>query len=123
LRTVCAAIALSTLLGSGVASAHEAIPLSCAESIGKPISAPMAVLGPPRAVYRISETALGYVFETRETAYIGGEPYYTVNYLTGADRHHTPVQRVTRACTGVFVVRAPLDAIPMSQQIIVDVIR
>jgi hypothetical protein len=101
---------------------HETLAVSCAEYIGKPISARIAAFGPPRSVYRIDATQVGYVFESRDTAFIGGEPYYTVNYLVGADKHRTPIRPVTTACRGLFVTRAPSDATPVSERIIVDVI-
>ncbi|WP_157934187.1 hypothetical protein [Microvirga ossetica] len=102
---------------------HETLALSCSDYIGKPISTRIAVLGPPRNVYRIDPMQVGYVFESRETTFIGGEPYYTVNYLVGADKHRTPIRPVTTTCTGVvFVTRAPSNATPISQRIIVDVI-
>ena len=50
----------------------------------------------------------GYVFKTKSTAYVGGEPYYTVNYLTGADKHHTPVRKIARVCHGTYVVHGPV---------------
>ena len=62
---------------------HETLALSCSDYIGKPISTRIAALGPPRNVYRIDPMQVGYVFESRETTFIGGEPYYTVNYLAG----------------------------------------
>jgi hypothetical protein len=102
--------------------AHEAIEVSCSEYIGKPISSRIAAFGPPNSVYRISATQVGYVFKTKETAYVGGEPYYTVNYLTGADKHRTPVRKISRVCQGVYVVHAPSDALPASERIIVDVL-
>lgn len=95
--------------------------VSCADFIGRPIAERIAALGPPRAVYRISPTEVGYVFETQETAYVGGEPYYTVNYLVGADRHRRPIHPVTTTCRG-FVVSAPSGATPVSQRLIVDVL-
>jgi hypothetical protein len=95
--------------------------MSCSDHIGKPISSRIAAYGPPTSVYRINSSQIGYVFKTRTTTYVGGEPYYTVNYLTGADRHRTPVQKVTRICHGVYVVHAQSDGIPASERIIVDV--
>jgi hypothetical protein len=100
---------------------HETLAVSCSEYIGRPISERIAALGPPKAVYRINPTQLGYVFEARETALVGGETYYTVNYMVGVDRHRTPIYPVTTTCQGVFVVRAPSDATPISQRVIVDV--
>ena len=102
---------------------QETLALSCSDHIGKPISHRIAALGPPRSVYRIDPMQVGYIFESRETTFVGGEPYYTVNYLVGADKHRTPIRPVTTTCTGVvFVTRAPSNATPVSQRIIVDVI-
>jgi hypothetical protein len=102
---------------------QDAVALSCSDHIGKPISTRIAALGPPRTVYRIDPLQVGYVFESRETTFIGGELYYTVNYLIGADKHRTPIRPVTTTCTGVvFVTRAPSNATPVSERIIVDVI-
>jgi len=102
---------------------QESAALSCSDYIGKPISHRIAALGPPRSVYRIDPLQVGYVFESRETTFVGGEPYYTVNYLVGADKHRTPIRPVTTTCTGfVFVTRAPSNATPVSERIIVDVI-
>lgn len=99
---------------------HETVTVSCSEYIGRPISERIAALGPPHAVYRISPTQVGYVFETKETAFVGGHTYYTVNYMTGADRHRTPIHPLTRTCRG-FVVHAP-SAAPISERIIIDVL-
>jgi hypothetical protein len=123
LRRLSAAIACSIWAGGCTPTTQETLAVSCSEYIGKPIASRIAALGPPRTVYRIDETRLGYVFEARETRYVGGMPYYTVNYMIGADKHRTPIQPVTTVCTGVFVVRAPSDATPPSQRIIVDVIQ
>ncbi|MEZ0172047.1 hypothetical protein [Microvirga sp. TS319] len=104
-----------------VPAAYEATQLSCADFIGRPISERIAALGPPQATYRISPTEVGYVFETKETAFVGGYEYYTVNYLVGADRHHTPIYPVTTKCRG-FVVSAPSPATPVSERVIVNVL-
>ena len=116
--TLAAAIGV----GGCVPTTHETLALSCADYIGKPISARIAAWGPPRTVYRINPTQVGYVFESRQTTFVGGEPYYTVNYMIGADKHHAPVRKVTTVCGGVFVVNAPSDAVPVSEQIVVDVV-
>jgi hypothetical protein len=100
---------------------YEATEMSCSDHIGKPISSPITAYGPPTSVYRINSSHVGYVFKTKTTAYVGGEPFYTVNYLTGADTHHTPVRKITRVCDGVYMVHAPSDAIPVSERIIVAV--
>ena len=96
--------------------------MSCADYIGKPISSRIAAYGAPASVYRISATQVGYVFKTKATTFVGGEPFYTVNYLTGADKHHTPVRKITRVCHGVYVVHAPSDAVPVTERVIVDVL-
>jgi hypothetical protein len=104
-----------------VQTVHEPLAVSCSDYVGRPISERIAALGPPQSVYRISPTELGYVFETKETALVGGYTYYTVNYLVGADRHHTPIFPVTTKCRG-FVVSAPLASTPVSERVIVDVL-
>jgi len=118
-----AAVVVSVALGAGgcVPEGQETVSFSCADFIGRPISEPIAALGPPQAIYRITPTELGYVFETKDTTFLGGETYYTVNYLTGADRHRAPIYSVTTKCRG-FVVRTPSPATPVSQGMIVDVI-
>ncbi len=122
LRRLLAAIACSVAVSGCLPVTQQTLAVSCSEYIGKPIASRIAALGPPQTVYRINESQVGYIFEARETGYVGGEPYYTVNYMIGADKHHTPVRRVTTTCKGVFVVRAPSDTMPVSQRIIVDVI-
>jgi hypothetical protein len=122
MRTTIVAAGLCASLG-GCTSTHETLAASCSEYIGEPISKRIAALGPPKAVYRINATQIGYVFESRETSLVGGEPFYTVNYMTGADKHHMPVRRVTTICKAHFIVSAPSDATPMTQRIIVDVVR
>jgi len=125
-REVCVRlilVLLATALGAGgcTTASYESAEMSCSEYIGSPISAHIAAYGPPTSVYRINASEVGYVFKTRTTAYVGGEPYYTVNYLTGADKHHTPVRKLTRVCEGVYVVHAPSDAIPVSERVIVGI--
>ena len=117
-------VTLAAAIGAGgcVPATQEALALSCSDYIGKPISARIAAWVPPRTVYRISPTQIGYIFENRQSAYVGGEPYYTVNYLIGADKHHAPVRKLTTICSGVFVVNAPTDAVPVSERTIVDVV-
>lgn len=117
-------VVLVTALGIGgcTTATFEAAEMSCSDYIGKPISSRIAAYGPPTSVYRISATQVGYVFKTKTTAYVGGEPFYTVNYLTGADKHHTPVRKITRICHGTYVIHAPSDALPISERIIVDVL-
>jgi len=122
LRQVLAVIAVSMGVGGCVPVTHQALAVSCSEYIGKPITSRIAALGPPQTVYRIDASHMGYVFEAQETRYVGGVPYYTVNYMIGADKHHTPVRRVTTTCKGAFVVLAPSDTTPVSERIIVDVI-
>jgi hypothetical protein len=119
----CAAVAGLALYAAGCTpTLHESLAVSCAEHVGRPISERIAALGPPKNVYRIDPTRIGYVFETTETVLVGGEPYYTVNYMVGVDRHRTAIRPVTTRCQGVFVVRAPSDATPVSQRIVVDVL-
>jgi hypothetical protein len=114
-------LAAAFSVGGCTTAAYESAEMSCSDYIGKPISSRIAAYGPPTSVYRINASQVGYVFKTKTTSYVGGEPYYTVNYLTGADKHHTPVRKVTRVCHGVYVVHAPLDTIPVSERIIVSV--
>jgi hypothetical protein len=122
LRTLGVTLAAAIGAGGCVPTTHETLAVSCSDYIGKPISARIAAWGPPRTVYRISPTQIGYIFESKQTAFIGGEPYYTVNYLIGADKHRTPIRKVTTVCSGVFVVNAPSDAMPVTERIVVDVI-
>jgi hypothetical protein len=122
LRTLGVTLAAAIGMGGCVPTTHETLALSCADYIGKPISARIAAWGPPQTVYRISPTQIGYIFESKQTTFIGDEPYYTVNYLIGADKHRTPIRKVTTVCSGVFVVNAPSDAIPVTERIVVDVI-
>ncbi|MXQ13969.1 hypothetical protein [Microvirga makkahensis] len=117
------AVVFGAALGAAgcVPTVHEAARVSCTDFIGRPISERIAALGPPQAIYRISPTEVGYVFETKETNFVGGHTYYTVNYLVGSDRRRTPIHPVTTKCRG-FVVRAPTSATPVSQRIILDVL-
>ncbi|WP_040639261.1 hypothetical protein [Microvirga lotononidis] len=117
-----ATLAVAVGAGGCVPAVQEPLALSCSDYIGKPISARIAAWGPPKTVYRISPTQVGYIFESRQSAYIGGEPYYTVNYLIGADKHHAPVRKVTTICSGVFIVNAPTDAVPVDERIVVNVV-
>lgn len=118
-QIVAAAMALGA---AGCAPmAHETIAMTCTEYVGRPISERIAAYGPPKTVIRLSPTTVGYVFEAMETRISGGDPYYTVNYMTGVDRHRTPYYRTKKTCRGTFVVHAPADAIPVNQRIIVDV--
>lgn len=121
LRSVLVLLATALSVGGCTTATYEAAEMSCSDYIGKPISSRIAAYGPPTSVYRINASQVGYVFDTKTTTYVGGEPYYTVNYLTGADKHHTPVRKITRICHGVYVVHAPSDAIPVSERIIVGV--
>ncbi|WP_230529920.1 hypothetical protein [Microvirga roseola] len=100
---------------------QQTVVATCSDYVGRPISERIAADGPPKAVHRISPTRLGYVFETSETRFVGGHPYYSVNYLVGVDVHRTPVYPVTTTCRGTFIVHAPSDAVPLSQRVIVDV--
>jgi hypothetical protein len=122
LRRMAAVVSIALGAGGCVQIVQETtVSLSCADYIGRPISERIAVLGPPQAVYRITPTEVGYVFETKDTALVGGETYYTVNYMIGADEHRAPIYPVTTKCRG-FVVRAPSPATPLSQRVIVDVL-
>jgi hypothetical protein len=105
-----------------VPTTHETLAVACSDYIGRPISERIAALGPPNSVYRINPTQLGYVFETRKTTLEGGHPYYTVNYMVGVDKHRSPIYPVTTTCEG-FIVASASEAAPISQRIIVDVIR
>ncbi|MBB4040289.1 hypothetical protein GGR34_001942 [Microvirga flocculans] len=120
MRSLLTILALAALTGGCAPTVVETVTASCSDYIGKPISARIAAFGPPRSVYRIDRFQVGYLFESRETTYVGGVPYYTVNYLTGSDKHRTPIRPLTTTCR-VFVVRAPSDATPVSERIIVDV--
>jgi hypothetical protein len=122
LRTLGVTLVAAIGVGGCVPTTYETLAVSCSDYIGKPISARIAAWGRPRTVYRISPTQIGYIFESKQTAFIGGEPYYTVNYLIGADKHRTPIRKVTTVCSGVFVVNAPSDAMPVTERIVVDVI-
>ncbi|MPR12484.1 hypothetical protein [Microvirga tunisiensis] len=122
MRTLFVTLAAAISIGGCAPTTYETLALSCSDYIGKPISARIAAWGPPRTVYRISPTQIGYIFERRETTFIGGEPYYTVNYLIGADKHRTPIRKITTVCSGIFVVSAPTDAMPVSERIVADVI-
>lgn len=122
LQKVTIAAALAFGVSGCVATAQEPLAVSCSEYIGKPITRRIASLGPPKQVYRINPTQIGYVFESRETTYVGGYPYYTVNYLTGADKHYTPIRPVTTTCQGLFVTWASSDTVPVTQRIVVDVV-
>lgn len=102
-----------------MSTAEQTVSYSCADFIGRPISERIAAFGPPRSIYRITPTEVGYVFETKDTVLVGGETYYTVNYMIGADKHRMPVRTLTTKCRG-FVVRAPSPATPVSERIIVN---
>ena len=121
MRSVLVLLATALSVGGCTTVTYEAAEMSCSDYIGKPISSRIAAYGPPTSVYRINSTEVGYVFETKTTAYVGGEPYYTVNYLTGADKHHTPARTITRICQGVYIVHAPSDTMPVSERTIVAV--
>ena len=121
MRPVFVLLATALSIGGCTTATYEAAEMSCSDYIGKPISSRIAAYGPPTSVYRINSSQVGYVFKTKTTTYAGGEPYYTVNYLTGADKHHTPVHKITRVCHGIYVVHAPSDAMPVSERIIVGV--
>jgi hypothetical protein len=115
-------IGLAASAAACVPTTHETLAVTCSDYIGRPISERIAALGPPKTVYRINPTQLGYVFETRQTTLEGGHPYYTVNYMVGVDKHRTPIYPVTTTCKG-FIVASVSEAAPISHRIIVDVIR
>ncbi|MCG7394797.1 hypothetical protein MHY87_18010 [Microvirga sp. ACRRW] len=121
MKRLAAAVGVALSTAGCVSTSQETVTAACSEFIGRPISERIAALGPPRATYRISPTEIGYVYETKETVFVGGHPYYTVNYLVGADKHRTPIRPVTTKCRG-FVVSAPSAATPVSERIIVDVL-
>ncbi len=121
MKRMLAAVGMALGAAGCVPTTYETMSVSCSDYIGRPISERIAALGPPQATYRINPTEIGYVFETKETAFVGGHAYYTVNYMTGADKHRTPIRPVTTKCRG-FVVRAPSAATPVSERIIVDVL-
>lgn len=121
MRRIAVIVGIALGTAGCVSVADDVSMLSCSDYIGEPISKRIAALGPPKAVYRITPTEIGYVFETKDTALFGGETYYTVNYMIGADKHHTPIYPVTTTCRG-FVVRAPSPATPVSERVIVGVL-
>lgn len=121
-RRVVAVVSVALGAGGCVSTVQETVSFSCADFIGRPISEQrIAALGPPQAVYRITPTEVGYVFETKDTVLAGGGTYYTVNYMTGADRHRAPIRPVTTKCRG-FVVQVPSPAAPITERVIVDVL-
>ena len=122
MRPILALLATALSAGGCTTATYESAEMSCSEYIGKPISSRIAAYGPPTSVYRLNASEVGYVFNTKTTTYVGGEPYYTVNDLTGADKHHTPVRKITRVCHGVYVVHAPTDSMPPSERMIVEVL-
>ncbi|HZH12609.1 MAG TPA: hypothetical protein VEZ24_19830 [Microvirga sp.] len=118
MKRMIAVVSLALGVGGCVSTVEETVSFSCADFIGRPISERIAALGPPQSVYRITPTEVGYIFETKDTVLAGGGSYYTVNYMTGADRHRAPIHTVTTKCRG-FVVRAPSPATPVSERIII----
>jgi hypothetical protein len=115
-------LGMATSSAACVPTTHETLAVACSDYIGRPISERIAAFGPPKTVYRINPTQLGYVFETKQTTLEGGHPYYTVNYMVGVDKHRTPIYPVTTTCKG-FIVASASEAAPVSQRVIVDVIR
>lgn len=115
------AVGLGFAVAGCVPTTYTSLAMGCSESIGQPISERIAALGPPATVIRISPTLVGYIFKGKETAFFGGERYYTVNYISRSEKHHTPIYPVTTTCRGTFIVNAPSDATPIAQRIIVDV--
>ncbi|NIX76624.1 hypothetical protein [Microvirga terricola] len=76
--------------------------VSCSEFIGRPISA-FTAYRPPSAIIKVNPTPYGYDFVSKETDYVGGEVYYTVNYMVGADAHVLPVYPAETVCRGSFI--------------------
>lgn len=118
MKRIVAVVGVALGAGGCVSTVEQTVSYSCSDFIGRPISERIAALGPPQAVYRITPTEVGYIFETKDTVHVGGETYYTVNYMIGADEHRMPIHAVTTRCRG-FVVRAPSFATPVSERIIV----
>jgi len=117
-----AAVAGLALLTAGCAYPPQGeLVMACTDYIGQPISDRIAAYGPPQTVVRLSPTEVGYTFFTKTTTYSGGEVFYTTNYMVGVDTHRMPVYATTTTCRGTFITRAPSDAIPVEQRIIVDV--
>ncbi|WP_157961413.1 hypothetical protein [Microvirga flavescens] len=113
---------VAALALSGCApTTYSNLAMACSEHVGKPISERIAALGPPAAIVRLSPTQVGYKFVSTATIYLGGDVYYTVNYMRGADANRTPIYPVTGTCRGMFVVNAPSDAMPLTKRIIIEV--
>lgn len=98
-----------------------AVVMECSEYIGKPITRGIAAYGYPKTVVRLSPTEVGYVFKVKETAVVGGEVYYTPNYMVGVNVHRMPSYLATTTCRGTFVVRAPYDGMPLRERIVIEV--
>ncbi|KAB0264303.1 hypothetical protein [Microvirga brassicacearum] len=120
MKKLALAVGLVAVGAACAPTIHETLAVECFEYIGRPISAPIAALGPPKRTFRVSPTTIGYVFEASDTRFIGNHRYYSVNYLTGVDQHRTPIRAATTTCRGNFIVRD--DGLPASQRIIVDVL-
>ncbi|MCB8820499.1 hypothetical protein [Microvirga rosea] len=120
--TKLAVVAGLAMLAAGCAYQPQGeVVMACSDYIGRPISDRIAAYGAPKTVVRLSPAEVGYTFLTKTTTYSGGEVYYTTNYMVGSNAHRTPVYATTTTCQGTFVTRAPYDALPVEQRIIVDV--
>ena len=95
--------------------------MECSEYIGKPITKGIAAYGYPKSVTRLSPTEVGYVFKVKETTVVGGEVFYTPNYMVGVDVQRMPSYLATSTCTGIFVARAPYDGMPLRERIVIGV--
>ncbi|MBZ6076177.1 hypothetical protein [Microvirga puerhi] len=122
MRNLATVAGLTTLLAGCAYEPRGALAMACSDYIGRPISERIAAYGAPQTVVRLSPTEVGYTFVAKTTTYSGGDVYYTTNYMVGSDAHRTPVYATTTTCRGTFVTRAPSDAIPVEQRIIVDVL-
>lgn len=115
LRGVCvvqrAILAVGLALGTASCAPFwfDPIAMSCSEFIGGPISA-FAAYGPPSATFKVNPTPYGYDFVSTETGYVGGEVYYTVNYMVGVDAHVLPLYPAKTVCRRAVVTGVPFDA-------------
>lgn len=102
-------LALTLLAGPmlGGCAADKTFALACSQYTGDPVSASLAERSDGRPTSRIAKSRQGYVYETAQTQFIGGERYYEVNYLTGVDNRRAAIRPVTTTCAGNFV--RPVD--------------
>ncbi|MGO4740424.1 hypothetical protein AB4099_28080 [Bosea sp. 2KB_26] len=103
----------------GGCAADKTFALACSEYIGNPVPAVVAEQSDPRPVTRVSRSTQGYVYESAQTRFIGGERYYEVNYLTGVDNKRTAIRPVTTTCEGNFV--RPVDP-RKTREVTIDVV-